>query len=180
VECSGKTFSAEATSEHVRRPLYVIGGGDLGTKAIELDAALERVFDLATMWKAIVLIDEVSAYHRMFVRGAKTITRRMCSWINARTMIQNEMRWWPSCKHEQHPLRVAHHIVYRSLRHLEYFRGIMFLATNRIKAFDQAFLSRIHIALRFEELSHESKMHSSTRSAQPSLLRRSLSWLGGT
>jgi hypothetical protein len=55
----GKTFSAEATSEHVRRPLYVIGGGDLGTRAADLDASLERVFDVATAWKAIVLIDEV-------------------------------------------------------------------------------------------------------------------------
>ena len=55
----GKTLSAEATSERVRRPLYVIGGGDLGTKASELDAELERVFDIATSWKAIVLIDEV-------------------------------------------------------------------------------------------------------------------------
>ena len=55
----GKTFSAEATSEHVKRPLYVIGGGDLGTSASSLDIALERVFDVATAWKAIVLIDEV-------------------------------------------------------------------------------------------------------------------------
>lgn len=57
----GKTFSAEATSEHVKRPLYVIGGGDLGTNASDLDAALERIFDIATAWKAIVLIDEVSS-----------------------------------------------------------------------------------------------------------------------
>jgi hypothetical protein len=57
---SGKTFSAEATSEHMKRPLYVVGAGDLGTKAADLDLALERVFDVATMWKAIVLIDEVS------------------------------------------------------------------------------------------------------------------------
>ena len=55
----GKTLSAEATSEHVRRPLYVVGGGDLGTKASDLDAELEKVFDIATNWKAIVLIDEV-------------------------------------------------------------------------------------------------------------------------
>ena len=62
----GKTLSAEATSERVHRPLYVVGGGDLGTKAAELDAALERVFDIATSWKAIVLIDEVrpaSSHH---------------------------------------------------------------------------------------------------------------------
>ena len=55
----GKTLSAEATSEHVRRPLYVVGGGDLGTSASDLDAALNRVFDIATSWRAIVLIDEV-------------------------------------------------------------------------------------------------------------------------
>ena len=55
----GKTLSAEATSERVHRPLYVVGGGDLGTKAAELDESLERVFDIATSWKAIVLIDEV-------------------------------------------------------------------------------------------------------------------------
>ena len=58
----GKTFSAEATSEHVRKPLYLIGGGDLGTEASNLDQALERIFDIATAWKAIVLIDEVRVF----------------------------------------------------------------------------------------------------------------------
>ena len=57
----GKTFSAEATSELVRKPLYVVGGGDLGTHAASLDAALEEIFDVATAWKAIVLIDEASS-----------------------------------------------------------------------------------------------------------------------
>jgi SpoVK/Ycf46/Vps4 family AAA+-type ATPase len=58
----GKTFSAEATSEHVRSPLYVVGGGDLGTTAASLDTALERIFDVATAWKAIVLIDEADVF----------------------------------------------------------------------------------------------------------------------
>jgi hypothetical protein len=40
-------------------PLYIIGSGDLSTRAADLDASLERVFDVATAWKAIVLIDEV-------------------------------------------------------------------------------------------------------------------------
>ncbi|KAF9003181.1 hypothetical protein BDZ89DRAFT_1240645, partial [Hymenopellis radicata] len=55
----GKTFSAEATSEHVKQPLYLDGAGDLGTDATSLNLALERVFEVATTWKAIVLIDEV-------------------------------------------------------------------------------------------------------------------------
>lgn len=40
--------------------LYIIGAGDLGTTAAELNDTLERTFDIATSWKAIVLIDEVS------------------------------------------------------------------------------------------------------------------------
>jgi len=43
------------------------------------------------------------------------------------------------------------------LRHVEYYRGILFLTTNRVKAFDEAFLSRIHVALHFHDLSQESK-----------------------
>ena len=39
-----------------------------------------------------------------------------------------------------------------SLRHVEYYRGILFMTTNRVKTFDEAFLSRIHVALHFQEL----------------------------
>jgi len=119
----GKTFSAEATSEHVKRPLYIVGAGELGTKAIELNVALERVFDLATRWKAIVLIDEADVF----------LERRSLHDIERNAMVA----------------------VF--LRHLEYYRGIMFLTTNRVKAFDEACLSRIHVALHFDELSESSK-----------------------
>ncbi|KAG6845940.1 hypothetical protein H0H93_015958, partial [Arthromyces matolae] len=119
----GKTFSAEATSEHVRRPLYVIGGGDLGTTAAALDEALEKIFDVATAWKAIVLIDEADVFLEQ--RSLHDLER------NAMVAI--------------------------FLRHVEYYRGILFLTTNRVQAFDEAFLSRIHVALHFHELSQESK-----------------------
>lgn len=119
----GKTFSAEATSEHVRKPLYLVGGGDLGTKASELDAALERIFDVATAWKAIVLIDEADVF----------LEQRSLHEIERNAMVA----------------------VF--LRHIEYYRGILFLTTNRVQAFDEAFLSRIHVALHFHELSESSK-----------------------
>ncbi|KAJ7148971.1 hypothetical protein C8R43DRAFT_1193626 [Mycena crocata] len=119
----GKTFSAEATSEHVQRPLYVIGGGDLGTRAADLDQALERVFDVATAWKAIVLIDEADVF----------LERRSLHDLERNAMVA----------------------VF--LRHVEYYRGILFLTTNRVQAFDEAFLSRIHVALHFGELSESSR-----------------------
>jgi hypothetical protein len=39
-----------------------------------------------------------------------------------------------------------------ALRLLEYHRGVLFLTTNRIKTFDEAFLSRFSIAIKFNEL----------------------------
>ena len=38
------------------------------------------------------------------------------------------------------------------LRVLEYYRGILFLTTNQIAQFDIAVQSRVHIALKYEEL----------------------------
>jgi hypothetical protein len=38
------------------------------------------------------------------------------------------------------------------LRLLEYFQGILFLTTNRVETFDDAFQSRIHVALRYGDL----------------------------
>ncbi|KAM5354213.1 hypothetical protein ACJ41O_000863 [Fusarium nematophilum] len=43
------------------------------------------------------------------------------------------------------------------LRQLEYFQGILFLTTNRVETFDEAFQSRIHIALRYDNLDTKAK-----------------------
>jgi hypothetical protein len=38
------------------------------------------------------------------------------------------------------------------LRALEYYKGILFLTTNRVGTFDDAFISRIHVALHYKDL----------------------------
>ncbi|ESK91842.1 aaa family atpase [Moniliophthora roreri MCA 2997] len=43
-------------------------------------------------------------------------------------------------------------LVSAALRVLEYHRGVVFLTTNRIKVFDEAFLSRFSIAVKYPEL----------------------------
>ncbi|GBE89825.1 P-loop containing nucleoside triphosphate hydrolase protein [Sparassis latifolia] len=45
------------------------------------------------------------------------------------------------------------------LRQLEYFRGILFLTTNRVRVFDEAFQSRIHVSLRYHDLSPDARKH---------------------
>lgn len=44
------------------------------------------------------------------------------------------------------------------LRVLEYYTGILFLTTNRVETFDDAFKSRIHIPIRYTNLSVESRI----------------------
>lgn len=43
------------------------------------------------------------------------------------------------------------------LRILEYYEGILILTTNRVSVFDQAFKSRIHLAIQFPELDFASR-----------------------
>ncbi|KAM5378032.1 hypothetical protein ACJZ2D_004643 [Fusarium nematophilum] len=43
------------------------------------------------------------------------------------------------------------------LRALEYYRGVLFLTTNRVQSFDTAFLSRIHVALHYKNLGDEDR-----------------------
>lgn len=43
------------------------------------------------------------------------------------------------------------------LRALEYYKGVLFLTTNRVEAFDSAFTSRIHVALHYRKLNDEDR-----------------------
>lgn len=40
---------------------------------------------------------------------------------------------------------------------MEYYKGILFLTTNRVGEFDDAFISRIHLVLRYESLNLEAR-----------------------
>lgn len=44
-------------------------------------------------------------------------------------------------------------------KELEYFSGIVFLTTNRVKAFDRAMKSRIHLALEYTPPNLKSRQH---------------------
>ena len=43
------------------------------------------------------------------------------------------------------------------LRLVEYFQGVLFLTTNRVKSFDPAFQTRITVALRYHPLDQPSR-----------------------
>ncbi|WQF86867.1 Putative AAA+ ATPase domain, ATPase, AAA-type, core [Colletotrichum destructivum] len=120
----GKTLTAECVAEFSRRPLYIVSSGDLGTSASALDEKLTKTLDLASTWKAVLLIDEADVF----------LERR-----SLHDMERNSL-------------------VSIFLRTLEYYGGILFMTTNRVQTFDDAFKSRIHVPLRYDDLPRESRM----------------------
>ncbi|KAF8603616.1 P-loop containing nucleoside triphosphate hydrolase protein [Ceratobasidium sp. AG-I] len=59
---TGKTLTAEAISEHLKCPLYVVSSGELGIEASQLEAQLSNILEMMASWKAIVLIDEADVF----------------------------------------------------------------------------------------------------------------------
>ncbi|KPV74782.1 uncharacterized protein RHOBADRAFT_53721 [Rhodotorula graminis WP1] len=115
---TGKTLTAEAVAEHLRRPLYAVSAGELGHNASSLEQQLRVILELATAWQAVLLIDEADIF----------LAKR-------------------------DPLHLERNaLVGIFLRMLEYFSGVLILTTNRIEEFDEAFMSRFAIVLRFDEL----------------------------
>jgi SpoVK/Ycf46/Vps4 family AAA+-type ATPase len=130
-------LTAEAVSEHLNRALYSvsfpvlypaepsltvqISSGELPIKAAELEEQLSRIFQIASHWKAILLLDEADVF--LEKRSTQDIHRNG--------------------------------LVSVFLRKLEYCEGIIFLTTNRVTEFDEAILSRMHLVLRYDDLSKD-------------------------
>jgi SpoVK/Ycf46/Vps4 family AAA+-type ATPase len=58
----GKTLTAETVSEHLRRPLYKLGAGDLGTEARVVEINLDKALNLCGHFGAVLLIDEADVF----------------------------------------------------------------------------------------------------------------------
>lgn len=114
----GKTMTAEAVAEVLKRPLYSISTGELGVDPVTLEKSLRGILDIAAVWNAVILLDEADVYLEQ--------------------------------RDEQDIVRNA--MVGVFLRLLEYHSGVLFLTTNRVKHFDEAFFSRITMALHYPEL----------------------------
>lgn len=119
----GKTLTAEAVSENLEVPLYMMSAGDLGTRPDEVEVNLEGTLNMVAKWGAILLIDECDVF------------------LEARSVHDME----------------RNKLVSIFLRLLEYYKGTLFLTTNRVDNIDQAFQSRIHIHLRYPELQRASR-----------------------
>ncbi|EXJ70039.1 uncharacterized protein A1O5_07112 [Cladophialophora psammophila CBS 110553] len=72
----GKTSTAETVALAARKPLFAISVADVGTKAKNVEANLKKIFDLATSWQAILLIDEADVFLESRGQGVAANTER--------------------------------------------------------------------------------------------------------
>ena len=70
---TGKTLTAESVCESLRRPLYIVSGGELGINPEEVEKTLQEVLELSKLWKAVILIDEADVFLEQ--RSAHDIVR---------------------------------------------------------------------------------------------------------
>jgi len=58
----GKTLTAEAVAETVKKPLYAVSVGELGTDVEMLEKRLSVILQTAQRWNAVLLIDEADIF----------------------------------------------------------------------------------------------------------------------
>ena len=107
----GKTLTAEVVAEKTRRPLYVVGTGELGIKADVVDQRLVTILEITRRWGCVLLIDEADVFLSTCGQSLEKDT-----------------------------------LVSIFLRHIEYFRGILILTTNRQSIIDPAFESEFPLS----------------------------------
>jgi len=124
-----------------------VTSGELGIRTDAVEETLTQILDVAHTWVDLPYITSFpslsSALHSptndrsLFPQGALLLLDEADVFLEQR---------------EPHDIS-RNALVSIFLRMLEYFQGILFLTTNRVATFDAAFASRIHIGLRYGELS---------------------------
>ncbi|TLS20219.1 uncharacterized protein PpBr36_11501 [Pyricularia pennisetigena] len=59
---TGKTLTAEAVADKLRRPLYVLGAGELGDSGHHVEKKLKSILELIEKWNAVLLLDECDVF----------------------------------------------------------------------------------------------------------------------
>lgn len=153
-------------ADKARRPLQYLHAEDIGTQANSTGRNLSKVFELASEWNSMILLDGESQFDSdTFVDPLICFFKRPMHLLpGALPEIVISMKQCPvslchlssekdvaQCSDDCANSRAA------LFHHLEYFSGIIFLTTNLLSNIDYAFLSRCHIHLRYQSLSIQSR-----------------------
>ena len=106
----------------------------IGIDEEKMETTLSSWFELAEIWGAVMLIDEADIYLEIRTTGD----------LQRNSLVSGESR----------PLKSSMFFLtfVAFLRSMEYYRGILFLTTNRVGQIDDAIMSRVHLVVRYQLL----------------------------
>jgi SpoVK/Ycf46/Vps4 family AAA+-type ATPase len=136
----GKTLTAESLAILTDKPLYSVSMADIGTSPHTVEFNLRRIFQLATHWKALLLFDEADVF----------LEARSLTDVRRNSLVSTLLRILEY--YEGIPLAFP-----MFLQKTNRLLGILFLTSNRVKTFDEAFQSRIHFAVQFSILTEQQR-----------------------
>lgn len=114
--------------------------GDIGITPTDVEEALDSHFSRAHKWGCVLLLDEADVFLAKRNVFDSTPPLSICS----SALIKKKQKFGDDIKRNG--------LVSVFLRTLEYYSGILFLTTNRVGSFDDAFRSRIHVQLYYPKL----------------------------
>jgi AAA+ superfamily predicted ATPase len=145
------TESPECIANFLERPLMVLTTTDIGTRPEDVEENLTRNFKVAKNWNAVLLMDEADGC--VANRTIKDLHRSslVASMLSHLSKIE-------ICRLASKPARVSLANCRSGFLHaLEFYDGILFLTTNRVGAFDDAIMSRVHIQMFYPNLNAEER-----------------------
>ncbi|KAI0021357.1 hypothetical protein F4780DRAFT_286176 [Xylariomycetidae sp. FL0641] len=136
---TGKTLTAESVAEIAEKPLYRVTCGDIGTEASAVENYLETVLYLGKIWDCGMC---APFSERRCTHTAEVLLLDEADvFLEERTMADLQ----------------RNSLVSVFLRILEYYEGILILTSNRVGTFDEAFKSRIQVAIHYDHLTKKSR-----------------------
>lgn len=132
---TGKTFTAEGVAELAEKPLFRVTCGDVGTEPERVEAYLEAAFTLGKTWDCGELYSPSLLFLLLMAR-AVVLLDEADVFLEERGLADLQ----------------RNALVSVFLRVLEYNVGILILTSNRVGSFDEAFKSRIQLALHYRNL----------------------------
>lgn len=153
--------TSECIAEATGRPLLSLTCGDIGTNEVMAERRLSKWFRLAEIWGAVMLLDEADVFlekrsisdlqRNSLVSGLSSHHFRVTLSALNSPVNSDRILSYSSLMTKAGLLSTDSFIVF--LRIVEYYRGILFLTTNRVGQFDDAFISRIHTVIHYENFS---------------------------
>lgn len=116
---------------------------DIGTVETLVEQQLFKWFNLAEAWNAVLLVDEADIF----------LERRQNRDLGRNGLVSG----MASRYYEIFRTQTANSGVLAFLRRMEYFKGLLFLTTNRVGQIDDAFISRVHVAIGYDKLNAETR-----------------------